>query len=249
LRYLYRALEAEVLKLKRTPSLLIAVAAPAVVCLVYAMMMLTQGRDAVRPDPWRSLIGNTGSLWVLLMLPLVVVTVTALWASFEHGDALWKHLFALPVPRPAVYVAKWLLSLAVVTASTLFLAVCEAIMGMVMGLFLPQLHLTWPPPFAYMLGHAAALSAASVFMVTIHMWVGLRFKGLYVALGLGVACLIGSLFASFSDTLNRILPWTLPLRVHAVVGANVPATLLYSLAGGLVVGAAALLDLVRQDHC
>ncbi|MHB0877937.1 MAG: hypothetical protein ACYC5O_18020 [Anaerolineae bacterium] len=100
-----------------------------------------------------------------------------------------------------------------------------------------------------MLGHAAVLSLASVFMVTIHTWVSLRFRGLYVALGVGVVCTLGSLFASFSDTWNRLLPWTLPLRVHAVVGADVPETLVYSLIGGLVVAVASAVDLVRQDHC
>ena len=65
------------------------------------------------------------------MMPLLIALVTALLNGIEHSDKQWKHLFALPVPRWAVYFAKLIVAQGLILTSTLVLALFTAIVGVV----------------------------------------------------------------------------------------------------------------------
>jgi lantibiotic transport system permease protein len=249
--YLVRALRAEVLKLRRTPSLLIVLAGPLVINIIFLLIVGAQASrttDVVRSNPWGSLIGSVDSLWIMFMYPLVIVTVTALWANFEHHEQLWQHLFALPVPRVAIYAAKWVLSMLLVAVSTLLLGVFNVLAGLLLRVALPRLGFGAPAPVGMIFGHLGVIFLAAVLMVTIHTWVSLRWQNLFVALGAGVAALVANLFISFSPTWSRFFPWSLPLRVHAIRGANPVEAVLVSILGALIVGAVCGYDLVRREH-
>lgn len=242
------ALDAQMLKLRRTPSVLIVLAAPALVNAVLLLILATRAGNATMDDPWRTLAGSVGTIWVLFMLPLLVATVTALWANFEHDGRPWQHLFVLAVPRASVYAAKWVLSLALVTASTLLLGSFSVLVGAIVHLLLPGLGFPWPPPIGQIATQMAIMCLASGFVVTIHTWVSLRFSSMFLALGVGLAFLVANLFVSCSATLSRFFPWSLPLRVHAMPGVSVLEAVLYSILGGAVVAVVGTWDPLRRDH-
>jgi hypothetical protein len=67
---------------------------------------LLRGRDFAA-IMWQSLWRGTLTIWAVFLLPLLITVETALLAGIEHGERQWKHMFALPIPRAAIYVAKF----------------------------------------------------------------------------------------------------------------------------------------------
>jgi len=108
---LTRALRAEALKMKRTIALKMVVLAPVAVVLLTLFMASqapsgTLRRGGIVVNPWLALSRVNLQFWGLLMLPLYVALQTALIAGLDHADSQWKALFARPVPRWTIYVAK-----------------------------------------------------------------------------------------------------------------------------------------------
>lgn len=116
------ALSAEALKMKRTIAVKMVVLAPLAVVLLTLFMAsqapfstLHKSRSAV--DPWHALARVNLQFWGLLMLPMYVTLQTALLAGLDHADNQWKALFARPVPRWTIYMAKLLVAMAMTAAS------------------------------------------------------------------------------------------------------------------------------------
>ena len=124
LTYLRRAVSAETLKLKRTLAVWMVLIAPSVV-------VGAELRHAARPrcavlhveadSAWQALAQNVLLFWALMMLPLFVTLETALLGGVDHNSQQWKHLYALPLPRWAIYAAKSIIALILIGASTLVL--------------------------------------------------------------------------------------------------------------------------------
>src|SRR6266404_8502952 len=118
---LRRALQAETLKMKRTIALKMVVLAPLAVVLLTVFMASQAPFSTLRrraaTDDWRALARVNFQFWGLLMMPLYITLQTALIAGLDHSENQWKALFARPVPRWTVYVAKLLVVLAMTAAS------------------------------------------------------------------------------------------------------------------------------------
>src|SRR5688572_21407552 len=128
--YFARALSAEVLKIKRTLALAVAVALPLVIVVMNLFILIRMRVFDEGFDGWQYLLLNSIVLWGLLMLPLYITLETALLAGLEHGDKNWKQLFALPIPRPAIYAAKQAVSLGMVALSMVVLVLGALAAGM-----------------------------------------------------------------------------------------------------------------------
>lgn len=50
------------------------------------------------------------AVWAVFMMPLLITLETALLNGIEHGDRQWKHICALPIPRHALYLAKFVVA-------------------------------------------------------------------------------------------------------------------------------------------
>jgi lantibiotic transport system permease protein len=118
-----RAISAEWLKLKRTLALRLAIGAPLAV-VVLNFILYSQRPDAAG-DGLNPLIGFAQinlTMWTIVVLPMYAALAAALVASMEHQGDLWKHLFALPVSRRAIFAAKWMAAVGLVLLSSLVLA-------------------------------------------------------------------------------------------------------------------------------
>ena len=123
MRSVIRALRAEVIKTRRTLAFWLAIIAPLVV-ISLEVAMFYKNRAIYQNSPpgdeiWFQFGLQTMVLWGLLMMPLFVTLETALVASWEHRNRQWKHLFALPIPRGALYAAKQLCGMALIGLSVL----------------------------------------------------------------------------------------------------------------------------------
>ena len=137
-----RALRAERLKLKGTLVLWLALIAPAVIVALQVLMAYMR-RDyyysRVPFDAWTEYNIQTMLMWALLMMPLFVTLETALVAQLDHANAAWRHLFALPVARGALYAAKQVGGMALIALSLAALAVLTIAGGLAMRVLMPGL--------------------------------------------------------------------------------------------------------------
>ncbi|HSJ56587.1 MAG TPA: ABC transporter permease [Anaerolineae bacterium] len=249
---LVRALHAERLKLKRTLAFLLAPVAPLVIVALQLAVVLDSAdlmRQNLPADPWSAYAGQVVFLWTMLMLPLFVTLETALLANLEHANGQWKHLFALPVSRGAVYAAKQVAALVLIGISMATLYIYLVGSGLVLRVVVPGLGLEAPVPWLPLLRYVVLAFVACWLILAIHTWVALRWHSFVVASTVGIIAMVVAVFIFRSDTWNAWYPWTLPGLVTNRLEDNVLLwrELLFGGLGGIVFALLGGWDVTRRD--
>lgn len=241
---LVRAVHAELLKLKRTLALRMVFAAPLLVATLN-FFVLWQRRN-VGPDfkMWEMLSQVSLSAWAVFMMPLLITLETALLNGIDHGEKNWKHIFALAIPRPAVYAAKLLVAQALILASTLFLTALTILTGLFFTRVRPEMANGDAPPYGWMLKHAVMIWLAAWLIIAIHTWISIRWSGFALALGAGIGGVFFALFAA-NARVGKFYPWLLPMNVLSK--ERVAMALWLGAVGGVVAAVVGCLEFVRRD--
>jgi hypothetical protein len=175
-----------------------------------------------------------------------VTLEAALACGLEHSERQWKHLFALPIPRPALYAAKLLTVNGLTLSSTLVACALVALTGWTLTLWYPAVAHAGPPPIASIVGKALLCWLAAGLVTSIHVWIAIRWPSFTVAAGAGVA---GTFFALFAASAKAApyYPWLLP--VNAVASPDrLPVALALGIGGGLVVAVLGGIDFARREE-
>src|ERR1044072_8594906 len=183
---LFRALNAEVLKLKRTLAFRVVFVLPLLIAVLQFFVIVRTKKYAPGFNLWQTHGTNSFQIWAVFMLPLLIALVTALLNGIEHSDKQWKHLFALPVPRSAAYFAKLIVAEGFILTNTVGMGVFTAIVGAV-GMYLrPELGNARPVPYLWLAKQVAFIWLASWLIIAIHAWISMRWAGFPIALGAGI---------------------------------------------------------------
>jgi len=244
---LCRAISAEIFKLKRTLALWMAIITPlAIIGLMFFGSLLRQNRIA-GGKAWDWFPQIIFSLWGLLMLPLFVTLETALLSGLETAEKHWKHLFALPISRTALYMAKLLVGAGLIGLSTLTLWGGTLLAGYCLRWLKPGLGFDAPIPWFEMLQKALLIYLAAWLILALHTWINLRWQSFTLSVGLGMIATVVGAFVTNSEFWARFYPWTLPSVVISGDGAIVVQVLGLGILGGIVVAIVGCWDVVRQD--
>jgi hypothetical protein len=246
--YLWRAIKAEFLKLNRTLALAMIVVAPGTVALLALLVMLRIVPQNPDIEIWGAIIQNALTLWGSLTLPLFITLETALLAGLEHNSNGWKHLGALPVPRWSIYLAKYLMIMAVIGASIVSLIVLLVAAGLIIPVLLPHITVNYGPmDWGQTLAHLAAMYLASWLLIAIHTWVSIRWHSFTVAVGVGMAATAANFFIVQSD-LAPYYPWSMPVLATGIgLTDNLPQILALSIVGSVVVTLFGIVEVGRRD--
>lgn len=249
---LFTVFGTELLKLKRTLALWVMILIPAAIELLQALIILQMGTDP-STNGWDFLISNAFGFWVVLVLPLFVTLETALLGGLEHGPKMWKHLFALPVPRWTVFMAKALVAALLAAGGLLALLAGIGLVGLTLQIPGLPAGIQWSlsaTTWAHLGGMAGLVCALSLLMVAIHTYVSLRWASMSLSLGIGMVATVFSFVAVNVDMAARLFPWSLPyyaLFAYAREGVDVTWPLALSLIGGLLALVFGAWDMTRQD--
>jgi hypothetical protein len=258
---LIRALSAEALKLKRTLALRLVLVLPLPVALLFFLNYARSAGAYLIPDwanAWMWMTQNTLIMWSMIMLPLFVALETALLGGLEHNTGGWKHLFALDVPRWAIYSAKLAVGIGLIGLGMLSLFGWIFVAGIGINLFNPGIGFEQPFPFLNVLRLITATYFASWFIIAIHTWVAIRWRSFVVAMGFGIIAVFITLLVS-QTSLWWLFPWALPGNVENILyswmtGVEMPYPIRsawfsigLSLIGGLVIGVLGGWETVRRD--
>lgn len=261
--YLIRSLHAELLKSKRTLAFWLTLIAPAVVISLQVAMMWDQysyhlEQSKLFGTAWIFYTQQTLVIWSLLMLPLFVTLETALVAQWEHHSQQWKHLFALPVSRGALYAAKYLCSVAFIGLSCSLMIALILLTGLSFRWVFPGLGFEGAPPLAEMALYGLLMFLGSWLVIAIQTWVAQRWSNFAVASAVGIALTIAGVIVIQSDYAG-FYPYTLPALVANGFSENISALnilaegvlpvkeLLFGSIGGLVAAVIGGWHFVRRD--
>ncbi len=242
MRDLLRACSAEILKLKRTLALWVAVLSPLLVILLQCAFTLRVPKSRLKAGLWAA-VQQGSNFWAVLLLPLVACLLTALLAGLEHRENSWKQVFALPVPRWAVYGAKAVAAHALIALGSTVLYGGIIASGYALHMMLPQAPFG-PAPWTELAGRLALVFAASSALIAIHLWVATRCKAFPFPLGLGIGAVLVSIIAA-SDKTMTYWPWMFP--GNTAVPERFAAALWLGLGGGIAITALGAWDTVRRD--
>jgi hypothetical protein len=248
---LLRALKAEQLKAKRTLALWLAPLAPLVivalqVAIIFERQEYYQSQDIA--DAWAEYGGQTIFLWTILMLPLFITLETALLSNLEHSNQQWKHLFAQPIPRAAMYAAKQIGGMAIIGLSMVALYVYIALSGLGLRLVAPGLGFEAPVPWGDLFKYTALAYLASWLIISIHTWVSLRWQSFVVASAVGILAVVIAVILFQSDW-SQWYPWTMPgiVAYSLEEGLDPLAQLLIGSLGGMALALLGGWDVIRRD--
>ena len=268
---LFRAVQVEVFKLRRTLALWSALLVPAIVIAMTMVINLSRSRGTEfvldHPNGWDTLmLDQTLVLWCFVLLPLFVALEAALLAGLEHRENTWKQLFALPVRRWTVYVSKLVVGMALVCLSSLVLAAGTAFQGWLLLRFRPDLGVTSPVPWNLIFFRNFGFIPVVFLLLAILLWVAIRWRSFTVPMGVGIAgtfigvMLLRTLKNSVSTPrgpfLASLFPWSLPyVMIAPLSNSSLPETtaglretaLLVGVLGGLFVSVLGCWDTIRRD--
>jgi lantibiotic transport system permease protein len=249
--YLFRAISAEAMKLRRTLAFWLLFVAPAIIAALNSLMYIMRSDAYVKSGEatWANLTQNEFLLWTLLMLPLFVTLEAALMGNLEHGNGGFKQVFALPVPRSAVYSAKLITNLGMFAVSTLTMCAFVVVSGLALQLVQPQFHFNETIPALDLLKSGALSYLGSWLIISFHTWVSLRWNSFVVAIATGSAATVASVLIVQSDYLGWY-PWTIPaaLSLPQTDGVVMPAlSLAISLGGWAILAVFGCWNVIRRD--
>ncbi len=244
------ALRAEVLKLKRTLAFWLIFLAPAAILLLQLAMYFDHAEYYLNQDglnPWRNFNQTMLVYWAFIMLPLFITLESALVANLEHSRHNWKLLYVQPVPRWSMYAAKWLVNVALIALSMLMLLGLMFLGGNLVHLVFPEYLFEMGFPWLWTVQQLSMVFAASLLIISVHVWVSLRWSSFVVACGVGIAATVAAVFAFGSDY-AIYYPWTIPgMLATGVYGAEITICMLLGALGGLVACGLGMWDMSRQE--
>ncbi|MEO6226181.1 MAG: ABC transporter permease [Sphingomicrobium sp.] len=235
------AVTAELLKLRRSLTLLLCIAAPTMVG-VLAGVMLIEHKTA---SNWQTFAAGSAALWSFFMLPMTVTALTILLAQMEHGPRFWNHLLALPVPRWRFFAAKAVVVLLLVAAMMAALALLIPLAGRIAEALAPGRQLSGTLDVRAHVGLLARMFEGSLLLIAIQLWAALRFRSFVPPLVIG----IGGTFVAVVATGSRqgaYFPWLIPTNALAADPARGQLAIAVGLWGGVAVIALMILDLNRR---
>jgi ABC-2 type transport system permease protein len=232
----------EARKLNRSLAAVLAAAAPSLIAIFVFFNML-RGKA---PQPWDMWIVSASGIWAFFMLPMSVTALTALVAHMEHGPKSWDHLRALPLPRWRLYAAKMVCVLVVVAAMS------AAVLAMTWGAvtLAAAIKPALQPVGDFDLARYAAIFGrmylAALLMISIQLWVALRYASFVPALAVGIG---GTFFSVVATSAKQgvFFPWQMPVNMLSTEAWRVQTALGLGLGLGVVVLAAALIHLSRRE--
>jgi hypothetical protein len=247
----FRCYSAEWLKMKRSISLLAALALPTILTLFNFLLILgvSTPRDYSSPTGWVAFEHNTITFWALLVFPYTIVLLAAFNAHQEHDTHRWRQLMCLPLPKVPLYLAKFAAVTTLSFLSCLTVWLENILLGFLLSFLRPEVGLSLANITLFrMLIPYLFIFLLSLLILAIHFWFSMRVQNFVLSIGLGFALGLVGAFLRDQGIWNFIFPWALPSLVYTVktVQEIIPG-LAYSLVGFVIFTAAGCLSFIRRD--
>jgi hypothetical protein len=248
---LVRALRAETLKMKRTLALWLAIITPLGMVGLQFLVVYQRAEYYLRQieNAWVRFGQEMFVVFGFLMVPLFVTLQTALLSGLEHRSDYWKHLYALPLPRWTLYVAKQLAGMAVIGLSMAGLVGFSILAGLALRVLKPDMGFDVAIPWDLFLKYGVMVYLASWLIISLHTWVAMRWQSFVVAMAVGIGMTVGGMVVINSEWAT-FYPWALPGLLANTFNKGEPILLkelMVSVVGGIAVALLGCWEVTRRD--
>lgn len=236
------AIAVELVKLRRSLALMLAVVSPALIAIFVFFNLLRVDRAV----PWQMTAQSSVAIWAFFMLPMSVTALTALVAHTEHGPRSWDYLRSLPRPRWQLYGAKATVVLAVVAAMSLLLAGATIAAIEAAAWIKPGITPTGSRDVGSYIVLLGRVFLSAWLLVAVQLWIALRYTSFVPALAVGIG---GTFFAvvATSAKLGMFIPWQIPINQLASDPDRTALSLAFGALGGCAAIGAMLWHLSRSE--
>jgi len=234
----FRVVAVEGLKLRRTLAFRLAVLAPLFIVILQFTIELVRGGDESGSSPGLNpLMGFAQGIltfWTIVLLPFCAALIAALLAALEHQGDNWKHILALPVPRASIFAAKWMAAVGLLALSSVVLVAAYCLAAAILQAVKPGWSAaSWP--VTTIVQRAFLGLCAAGLLLSIQMWISLRWRSFIPGLAVGVVALVVNIIILPAGMFAaNLFPWCLPAA--------------WGLLGGVALGMIACRDLSRREH-
>lgn len=248
-----RLIRAELLKLKNTPLIAVAVWVAIMPIAMVALIYATQGSDHDTVWHWDSFVNSIMQIWLQLIMTLFIGTILAQYLAIEHSGNAWKVIFSTPVSKGAVVLAKFAISVLLVVVS--FVVMTLAMYG---GAALLQLYNSeaalMPQAFDHFgndLLMVGMTFVSALGIVTIQYILAFVIRMMSVPIIVAVAGFMAATMAAGRDVLLHIFPWAWPYQVYLQTtdSADAKVSIAYALIAStavMIVGLCAMVLYIRR---
>ncbi len=182
-----RIVTVEIIKLRGTFAFWLAIIYPlGTVLLVTLFRIGMRNNKDFTSDQFINNLGNTASFF----LPFFIVLMISMACNTEHKSSMLKHLLALPVPRPLLYLGKFAGIMTLIALAMVLTFVLTYFSVFFSGLISPKLG------FGTYFNHGllirvllkAYFAAAAIY--SIQYWLSMRLRNLTLPFAIGSAMII-----------------------------------------------------------
>jgi len=221
---LLRALTSEVLKLRRTFALKLAVLAPMAMVILVAFIVAQSPYSTInaagRDNAWVIYTNMLLRLWSLLALNLVIILESVLIGGIDQFGGNFKSLLTRPVHRWELYSAKLLVTIALILISSIVILLGLLLSGFLLPLLEKQLIFRRDLPLALILRRWGAVFVLSIPTIAIQHCVTMKSRSFAVASALGFVGFIAGVVINLTpvDALPvwcQYAPWAVPMLPFA----------------------------------
>jgi hypothetical protein len=149
---------------------------------------------------------------------IYAAALIALMLNVEHQANAWIRLFTQPTSRVSTVAAKLLCVLLLVVGGNLAFFIATLISGALVGITNPTFAAGSSPPVGEFARILVEACVASAFLVTIHLWLGLRGRNVLIPLSFGVLAALMNIFLRDETFTRHLFPWAHPGNVVRILG-------------------------------
>ncbi|WP_303312652.1 ABC transporter permease [Hymenobacter sp. BT730] len=210
---LRRSFSSDLLKLRGTAALWLTLLSGAFPVALSLLIYYFKGQYLLKPgqNPWQAYVLQSWQTASGLLLPLFVVLLTSLLLNIENKASAWKHLYAQPVGRGALFASKLGLLLGLNALAQVVYAGLLAASGLLLGLLRPELHFLDHAlplgPLLVLLGHTFV---ATLGLLAIQFIASLWWRSFVAPVALGLGATIAALTLMRWEYISWV-PYAAPL--------------------------------------
>lgn len=185
---LKRGISAELYKFRRTFILWFLILAPAFVPVINFIIFLTKGPEIMSEggNPWQNLMQFSVNP-ANFLFPFFVMIVALYVNSIEYNSNTWKLIYAQPLSRITVYMAKVKVFSLMIFSSLMLFGIFTVATGYILRLTNPGLGFEQAFDVTIFFKLSFKVFLTTMGYASIQFWISQRFKNLILPLGIGIA--------------------------------------------------------------
>ncbi|HHY42796.1 MAG TPA: ABC transporter permease subunit [Thermoanaerobacterales bacterium] len=195
----------EILKLKNSKILWIALLAPAFIVIQgglnlirYYDLFTGKGQNV-----WAQLYTQSMIFYVSILYPILISIIITLIARIENLNSCWKYYLSLPVDKGKIYVVKFIIGCAMMFIDVAAFIISVIAVGMLMGI-------KGPVPFDVILIKPLMAYFASLPIIAVIYVLSIRFSQMALPLGVGISLTLPAMLVA-NTRYWVIYPWSYPI--------------------------------------